>query len=287
MVFVSPLASYAGEGLAALHGTTLRTPCIVYPASATGPLFREATPLPDGTRVYKFNAALCQRSPVSKFREAPLALPPRVSPTLGGARSPKRQVDGVAESVVSVLECAAPTRSVLSRIACTGVCVRGASRSLKRSRNAMPPYARPRNPSSGQSLNGNLTPLHPTPVPCQWREVTRLSQGTPRPSGVTMAYGTAGFRAKASLLPSTFLRMGFLAAMRAQQTGQVRDGMRHTGHLAGTCGGGRSHWKNEPVGVWLERGVPLAPRRNTREDFIATHGPRYQHAFCRVWVSLM
>jgi phosphoacetylglucosamine mutase len=55
----------------------------------------------------------------------------------------------------------------------------------------------------------------------QWQEVTKLSVSVPRPEGVTLAYGTAGFRAKASLLPSTFLRMGFLAALRAQQTGQV------------------------------------------------------------------
>ena len=69
MVFVSPLASYAGEGLAALHGTTLRTPCIVKPASATGLAFREASPLPDGTHVYKINPRAVQ-SPERKASAA-------------------------------------------------------------------------------------------------------------------------------------------------------------------------------------------------------------------------
>ncbi len=55
-----------------------------------------------------------------------------------------------------------------------------------------------------------------------WVEVSRLAASVPRPAGVTLSYGTAGFRAKAAVLPSTFLRMGFLAALRAQQTKQVR-----------------------------------------------------------------
>ena len=54
-----------------------------------------------------------------------------------------------------------------------------------------------------------------------WAAVSSLATAVPRPNGVVVSYGTAGFRAKASVLPSTFLRMGFLAALRSQQTGQV------------------------------------------------------------------
>ena len=36
------------------------------------------------------------------------------------------------------------------------------------------------------------------------------------PAGVLLKYGTAGFRARAELLESTFLRMGVLAALRSR-----------------------------------------------------------------------
>ena len=39
---------------------------------------------------------------------------------------------------------------------------------------------------------------------------------------IKLAYGTAGFRARAELLDAVFLRMGMLAALRAVQTKQVR-----------------------------------------------------------------
>lgn len=40
---------------------------------------------------------------------------------------------------------------------------------------------------------------------------------------VKLAYGTAGFRARAELLDAVFLRMGMLAALRAVQTKKARD----------------------------------------------------------------
>lgn len=53
------------------------------------------------------------------------------------------------------------------------------------------------------------------------RKSTTRSAKLSQPPSLTPSPGTAGFRAKAHLLPSTFLRMGFLAALRSQQTGQV------------------------------------------------------------------
>ncbi|CAJ1928898.1 unnamed protein product [Sphenostylis stenocarpa] len=41
------------------------------------------------------------------------------------------------------------------------------------------------------------------------------------PQGVKLSYGTAGFRADASLLPSTVYRVGILAALRSLKTGSV------------------------------------------------------------------
>ncbi|EYU33036.1 hypothetical protein MIMGU_mgv1a003986mg [Erythranthe guttata] len=43
----------------------------------------------------------------------------------------------------------------------------------------------------------------------------------PPPPGVKLSYGTAGFRADASLLESTVFRVGILAALRSIQTGSV------------------------------------------------------------------
>lgn len=42
-----------------------------------------------------------------------------------------------------------------------------------------------------------------------------LAQLSP-PPGATLKYGTAGFRTRAELLDSTFLRMGVLAALRSR-----------------------------------------------------------------------
>jgi len=39
--------------------------------------------------------------------------------------------------------------------------------------------------------------------------------------GVKLSYGTAGFRADASLLPSTVYRVGILAALRSLKTGSI------------------------------------------------------------------
>ncbi|XP_027911824.1 phosphoacetylglucosamine mutase isoform X2 [Vigna unguiculata] len=41
------------------------------------------------------------------------------------------------------------------------------------------------------------------------------------PQGVKLSYGTAGFRADASLLPSTVYRVGILAALRSLKTGSI------------------------------------------------------------------
>ena len=54
--------------------------------------------------------------------------------------------------------------------------------------------------------------------------VTAASAACPsKPAGKKFKYGTAGFRAKANVLDSTFLRVGMLSALRGkQQKGQVR-----------------------------------------------------------------
>eukprot|EP00966_Prymnesium_polylepis_P077165 1787558-Prymnesium_polylepis.1 len=43
----------------------------------------------------------------------------------------------------------------------------------------------------------------------------------PKPAGKALAYGTAGFRARADILESTFFRMGMLAVVRSR----ARDGL--------------------------------------------------------------
>lgn len=44
----------------------------------------------------------------------------------------------------------------------------------------------------------------------------------PKPADFKPSYGTAGFRAEASLLPSTVFRCGMLIGLRANSAGQVR-----------------------------------------------------------------
>jgi hypothetical protein len=52
--------------------------------------------------------------------------------------------------------------------------------------------------------------------------INAIAAEVPRPGGVTFSYGTAGFRAVATTLSSTFLRMGMLAALRSAQLGKVK-----------------------------------------------------------------
>jgi hypothetical protein len=86
----------------------------------------------------------------------------------------------------------------------------------------MPPRTHLERADSVHACDAPPHPPHPLFRRQNWVEVSRLAASVPRPAGVTLSYGTAGFRAKAAVLPSTFLRMGFLAALRAQQTKQVR-----------------------------------------------------------------
>jgi phosphoacetylglucosamine mutase len=44
----------------------------------------------------------------------------------------------------------------------------------------------------------------------------------PKPEAFRPSYGTAGFRAEASLLPSTVFRCGMLIGLKARSCGQVR-----------------------------------------------------------------
>lgn len=50
----------------------------------------------------------------------------------------------------------------------------------------------------------------------------------PKPADFRPSYGTAGFRAEASLLPSTVFRCGLLIGLRAKAAGQV-------GEAAASC----------------------------------------------------
>jgi phosphoacetylglucosamine mutase len=38
----------------------------------------------------------------------------------------------------------------------------------------------------------------------------------PRPAGIVLGYGTAGFRARADILPWIMIRIGLLAALRSK-----------------------------------------------------------------------
>ena len=96
-----------------------------------------------------------------------------------------------------------------------------------------------------------------------------LAAATPRPAGMTFAYGTAGFRARAEVLPSTFLRMGMLAALRSIQLGKVRFRHPFVGHCPSSwcCINCVDHWCDD-------HGVPQPRGGQRRED----GGPRWRHA---------
>lgn len=51
--------------------------------------------------------------------------------------------------------------------------------------------------------------------------VRSASAAYPKPAEFRPSYGTAGFRAEASLLPSTVFRCGMLIGLKANATGQV------------------------------------------------------------------
>jgi len=47
-------------------------------------------------------------------------------------------------------------------------------------------------------------------------KLTALLLEYPRPKGIVMGYGTAGFRARADILPWIMIRIGILAALRSK-----------------------------------------------------------------------
>ena len=59
-----------------------------------------------------------------------------------------------------------------------------------------------------------------------------------RPEGVVLEYGTAGFRTRATLLDSTFFRMGMLAALRSRALGGLAVGLMVTASHNGACDNG-------------------------------------------------
>ena len=52
-------------------------------------------------------------------------------------------------------------------------------------------------------------------------KIEAASRSFPKPESITPSYGTAGFRADASMLPSTVFRCGLLVAARALITGKA------------------------------------------------------------------
>lgn len=83
------------------------------------------------------------------------------------------------------------------------------------------------------------------------------SAAYPKPSTFQPNYGTAGFRAEASLLPSTVFRCGLLIGLRAKSTGQVRvDSVRL---CSAHCQQGQGLVCNTSVGVRVgEQGLPCS-----------------------------
>ena len=47
-------------------------------------------------------------------------------------------------------------------------------------------------------------------------KLTKLLLEYPKPNGIVMGYGTAGFRARADTLPWIMIRIGLLAALRSK-----------------------------------------------------------------------
>lgn len=52
----------------------------------------------------------------------------------------------------------------------------------------------------------------------QFQEVTKQSALHPKPAGLVLQYGTAGFRTNAKLLDHIMFRMGLLATLRSKKT---------------------------------------------------------------------
>ncbi len=47
-------------------------------------------------------------------------------------------------------------------------------------------------------------------------KLTALMLEYPKPSGIVLGYGTAGFRARADILPWIVIRIGLLASLRSK-----------------------------------------------------------------------
>lgn len=52
----------------------------------------------------------------------------------------------------------------------------------------------------------------------QFQEVTQQSSQHPKPAGLVLQYGTAGFRTDAEQLDHIMFRMGLLATLRSRKT---------------------------------------------------------------------
>ncbi|XP_038582309.1 phosphoacetylglucosamine mutase [Micropterus salmoides] len=76
---------------------------------------------------------------------------------------------------------------------------------------------------TGETGNASLTALHyesstKQHMMAQFQEVSKQSSLHPKPAGLVLQYGTAGFRTNAKHLDHIMFRMGLLAALRSKKT---------------------------------------------------------------------
>lgn len=89
----------------------------------------------------------------------------------------------------------------------------------------------------------------------QFQEVSKQSSLHPKPAGLVLQYGTAGFRTNAKHLDHIMFRMGLLAALRSKKTKATIGVMVTASHNPEV----RKGFRNINVSPWIYGLLNLTP----------------------------